>query len=205
MAELIEAVTEHDNTPTGEILTRAQIIEQKAYCRGTNVFIVNSKGEILCHQRSFNKERFPGAWITHLGGHVASGETYESNVAKELHEECGVDIDPAKIIPWRTTRHDGGRLWLRDFVVLHDAPTSDFTPQPGEVEQFAWFSINEILEQEKADATKWKTGTHDLRSEYEAMRAALVVAHNLGAHFIPDEMHAWSPSFYVIPQAEAKA
>lgn len=205
MAEHFDIVTEHGFHPTGETMSRKDAIEQKAWCRSTNVFVINAKGEILCHQRSLQKERMPGVWSTHLGGHLACGEDYDSNALKELEEECGLKVDPAKLIPWRTTRQDDARLWMRDYVVLHDAPVESFVPQPGEVEKFAWLSIDEIMRNEESHPELWCAGTHDIKSEYEAMRAALVVAHNLGAHFIPDEMHAWSPSFYVIPQAPTES
>ncbi len=205
MSEQFEIVSESSFHPTGQILSRKDAIEQKAWCRSTNVFVMNSKGEILCHQRSLNKERMPGVWSTHLGGHVSCGEGFDLNALKELEEEAGITVEAAQLIPWRTTRHDEARLWMRDYVVLVDSPLSAFTPQPGEVEQFQWLSIAEILKNEELQPELWCAGTHDISSEYEAMRAALVVAHNLGASFIPDEMHAWSPSFYVIPQAVSAA
>ncbi|MCK9360656.1 NUDIX domain-containing protein [Patescibacteria group bacterium] len=190
--EHLPIVCEHTNVELGT-LPRAEAIAQQAWCRSTNVFILNSRGDLLCHQRSPLKERLPNGWSTHVGGHVGVGETYETNALKELHEEAGVNAAPERLIQWRTTKHQKSRLWIREYVILHDAPASHFTPQPGEVEKFEWMSLEEILRSHSEDPTNWYAGTHDIKSEYEAMRAALVVAHNLGSIEVPAEMHSWHP------------
>jgi len=188
--EHLSIVSEHDNSEIGT-LPRPEAIATGAWCRSTNIFVMNSAGELLCHQRSFKKERLPGGWSTHLGGHVGVGETYEINALKELEEEAGLCVTPEKLIQWRTTKHEKSRLWIREYIVLHDAPAIYFIPQPGEVESFKWMSLPEILQLEKEG--NWYAGTHDLKTEYQAMRSALVVAHNLGACEVPSAMHSWQP------------
>jgi len=188
--EHLPIVCEHTNKELGT-LPRPEAIATRAWCRSTNVFVMNSSGELLCHQRSLKKERLPGGWSTHLGGHVGVGETYETNALKELEEEAGLTLSPEKLIQWRTTKHEQSRLWIREYVVLHDAPETNFIPQPGEVEAFKWLSLSEILQLEKEG--NWFAGTHDLKSEYQAMRSALVVAHNHGSCEVPEAMHSWQP------------
>ncbi|HVM90556.1 MAG TPA: NUDIX domain-containing protein [Verrucomicrobiae bacterium] len=190
--EHLPIVSEHSNEELGT-LPRSEAIATGAWCRSTNVFVVNSAGQLLCHQRSMLKERLPGGWSTHVGGHVGVGETYESNALKELEEEAGLIVKPEQLIQWRTTKLDKSRLWVREYVVLADHPESHFIPQPGEVEQFKWMSVRDILRSAEGNPGQWFAGTHDLRTEYEAMRAALVVAHTLGACEVPKEMHSWQP------------
>lgn len=190
--ELLEVVSE-TNVPTGIRLPRAEAIAKRAWCRSTNVFVLNAKGELLCHQRSLEKERLPGAWVTHVGGHVGAGESYEENAQKELEEEAGVLIDRSRFIHWRTTKHERSHLWMRDYVTLIDAPLDTFKPQPGEVERFRWMPIDEILREVALDPTAWCPGIHDVRSEYECMRSALVVAHNFGACEVPEHLRSWCP------------
>ena len=190
--EHLPIVCEHTNKELGS-LPRAEAIAQGAWCRSTNVFIMNSAGEILCHQRSMLKERLPGGWSTHVGGHVGLGENYESNALKELEEEAGLATAPERLIQWRTTKHEKSRLWIREYIILHDAPASEFTPQPGEVEKFQWMSLDEIMRSYNENPTNWYAGTHDIKAEYECMRAALVVAHNLGACEVPEALHSWHP------------
>lgn len=177
------------NTPIG-VLPRAQAIKEGAWCRSTNIYVMNSKGEILCHQRSLNKERMPGVWCTHMGGHVSSTESYETNALKELEEESGVTVSPESLIPWRTTKIDKARLWVREYVVLIDKAVTELVPQPGEVERFAWMSPEAILAAAKADETNWCAGTHNFMVEYHCLRAA-ITARQHESHAA--DLHTWHP------------
>ena len=193
--EKLSLVHPETGEPTGKALDRAEAIAARAWCRSTNVFVFNSRGEILCHQRSSAKERMPGVWSTHLGGHVGEGETYESNALKELHEEAGIAALPGQLLPWRTTRIDAPRLWAREFVTLVDRDDVALVPQPGEVDAFSWMSFREIMKESKKEPAKWCVGTHDFKVEYQCMRSALSVASALGAMALPQGMRVWRPAF----------
>ncbi len=190
--ENLQIVHEHNNEPTGVVLSRAEAIQKQHWVRSTNVFVLNSLGEILCHRRSMLKERLPGVWSTHLGGHVCIGETYETNAIKELHEESGIKINPDNLIQWRTTKQPKARLWIREYVALLDIDAKDLKPQPGEVDEFAWKSITDIVSESAAQPEKWCAGTHDIMTEYQCMRAVLTAASSMGivkaAH-----MQTWNP------------
>ena len=189
--EHLEIVHEHTGELVGQTLPRHEAKRQKAWCRATNIFVLNSAGEILCHQRSLNKEHMPGFWITHLGGHVGVGETYESNALKELQEEAGIEgIESHQLIAWRTTPMAKSRLWAREYVVLIDKPVSELVPQPGEVEQFAWKSPQQILEAVKNEPN-WCAGTHDFWTDYHCLRAVLAAAQVHGLTQLPERTHIW--------------
>jgi isopentenyldiphosphate isomerase len=180
------------NTPMGT-LPRAQAIQEGAWCRSTNVFVMNSKGEILCHQRSLGKERMPGVWSTHLGGHVGGDESYESNAQKELTEESGIVVDANALIPWRTTKLEKAHLCVKEFVVHVDKDISELIPQPGEVECFAWMSPEDILKAAGTDDKNWCAGTHNFMVEYHCLRAALT-ASRVQAHLSTGvDLHTWHP------------
>lgn len=193
--EHLEIVNEMNGKPTGVVLPRADVIASGGWCRSTNVFVLNHKGEILCHQRSMQKERLAGVWSTHLGGHVGMDETYESNALKELEEEAGIALPAKKLIAWRTTKLEAARLWVREFVVVYDVDAARLTPQLGEVERFQWMSIGEILESEAKDPDQWCAGTHDIASEYGCMLSAIGVAHHLGVYEVPESLHTWNPEW----------
>ncbi len=191
--ELLPIVSEHTGEPTGEVLSRAEVIKNEAWCQTTNIFVLNSKGEILCHQRSLQKERLAGAWMTHLGGHVGHDETYEQNAHKELQEESGIHLDPSSIIHWRTTRLDRARIWVREYVVLVDKEAHELVPQAGEVEKFAWFSFEDLTARAQAEPHNWCAGTHDFAIEYPCLRAVLTAAQHHGAIDPLHPIHRWMP------------
>lgn len=189
--EKLQIVDLHTGEPTGEHMLRAEAIASGAWCRSTNVFVINEQGEVLCHRRSPLKERYPGAWSTHLGGHVTEGESFLMNAVKELEEESGIRVPPEELLPWRTARLERSHLWVREFVVIVDPSRITLVPQPGEVEEFRWLPPSEIVRRSKSEP--WIAGTHDFRTEYFCMRAVLTAAHALGAIRIPDPLRAWNP------------
>lgn len=189
MLDIVHADTGHS---TGVRLPRAEAIAQEAWCRSTNIFVLNHAGEVLCHQRSLNKERLPGTWMTHLGGHVAVGETYESNARKEIEEEAGIRLAHLPLVAWRTTRVPEVRLWMREFVAVLDLPVEAFAPQPGEVDRFAWLSPEEIARR-AASGESWKAGTHGFLTDYACMRAAITAASTTGAAPAAEHLHTWHP------------
>lgn len=175
------------------------MIKRKLWGRSTNVFILNSQGHILCNQRSLTKERFPGAWATHFGGHVAKGESFKINALKELEEEIGLKVNHFQIIPWRTSKKNMSRLWIRDFLTVFDEPLDNLIPQKREIEQVAWFTPEKIiaeLEMEGKDDTSppWLAGTHDFATDYQCMRAVLTAI--LDAKIFSStyhSLHKWQP------------
>lgn len=171
--EELEVVRESDGVPLGIYLPRKEALAQGAWCRSTNVFILNTDGEVLCHQRSMEKERLPGVWCTHFGGHVSKHEDFESNALKEVEEEAGITLPASKLFPWRTTRLTKARLWVREFVAHHDILLEDLRAQPGEVEQFVWKRPEAIMWEAMHDPAMWCAGTLDFRVEYACMNAVL--------------------------------
>jgi len=191
--EMLEVVCENLGLPTGECVPRSEVIEKQLWCRSTNVFVMNSRGEILVHQRSLAKERLPGVWSTHLGGHVGEGEDFDLNALKELQEEAGIMVSQRDLLPWRTTKLSGARLWVREYVAIIDQPVEYFVPQVGEVERFMWMTVDEIVAAEAVEPNMWCAGTHDFRTEYACLRAVAVAAQAFGALQIPDSMRIWHP------------
>lgn len=189
--ENLQIVDVKTGEPTGEHMPRAEAIACGAWCRSTNVFVLNPQGEVLCHRRSSLKERHPSVWSTHLGGHVTEGESFLMNAAKELEEESGIRVAPEALLAWRTSKIESARLWVREFVVMIDPSTIILAPQPGEVDEFQWVSPSDIVRRSKTE--KWMAGTHDFRTEYFCMRAVLTAAHAIGAIRIPDPLRAWHP------------
>lgn len=200
--EMIQIVDPETGEPTGEHLSRSELFEKNLWCRTTNVFILNSAGQVLCHQRSENKERFPGVWSTHFGGHVTQGESFKISALKEIQEEIGVKVNAFQLIPWRTSKKENSRIWVRDFLTVYDGDINDLKIQTEEIQQVKWFSpqeINEMLDIEGSESgTQWLAGTHDFESDYQCMRAVLTATIDIGifgGDFKP--MHKWQPPYKV--------
>ena len=196
--ELIEIIDEITGLPSGKILPRHEVISNGHWCRTTDIFVLNSEGKVLCHQRSLNKERKPGVWSTHFGGHVCDGETYKSNALKELEEELGLQVPYARLIPWRTTKNLSANLFVRQYMTVFDGDITKLNIQKEEVEQVQWFTVEEILRLTKTNPEAWIAGTHDFYAEYQCLRAVLVAALNIGVFDNAyRSLEHWSPPLVV--------
>jgi isopentenyldiphosphate isomerase len=191
--ELIDIVCANTGRLLGEQVLRHEIFVKELWCRSTNVFVISEAGEVLVHQRSLKKERYPGVWCTHMGGHVGAGETFETNALKELQEESGLMATEKELLPWRTSKIESARLWVREFVTVVNKNEVTLVPQPGEVEQFAWMSIDDLLAAEAKNPDQWLVGTHDFRVEYACLRAVIVAAQTLGTFEVAHGLHTWHP------------
>jgi isopentenyldiphosphate isomerase len=198
--ELLQVVDAETGEPTGEHMPRKEVFEKQAWVRTTNIFVLNPQGEILCHQRSLDKERFPGAWSTHFGGHVTKDESFKISALKELEEEIGFKANPFQLIPWRTSKKVPSRIWVRDFITLYSGTIEDLKIQGSEIQSVKWFSPEEVLQQLDSEeshsmgGTQWLAGTHNFHADYQCMRAVLTATLDIGifgGDFKP--LHKWHP------------
>ena len=59
---------------------------RKEISRSSAIWITNEKGDILIAKRSKNKVNFPNIWGPSAAGTVEEGESYESNIIKEVKD-----------------------------------------------------------------------------------------------------------------------
>jgi isopentenyldiphosphate isomerase len=96
MDEWLDLV-DKDDTVIGKKLRSEVQQEGLTNFRVINAFIVNDKGELWIPRRGPNKRIFPNALDMSVGGHVESGEDYETSFRRETDEETNIDIDS---VPW---------------------------------------------------------------------------------------------------------
>jgi len=95
MPEYVDVVDDDDNV-VGKA-TREECHWKRLLHRSVQFFIFDKDGRILVNRRSSSKEFFKGMWSIVLGGHVASGDTYDDTVVREALEEAGVASKPFRM------------------------------------------------------------------------------------------------------------
>ena len=83
---------------------------------------------------------FPEGMYSALAGFVEPGETLEQTVVREVREEVGVEIANLRYFgsqPWPFP-HSLMIAFVADYV------GGEITPQPGEIEDAGWFSIDRL-------------------------------------------------------------
>lgn len=151
--EILDLVDENDNIigqkPRSEIYA-----EHLSNFRVVNAFIVNSKGEIWIPRRAAHKRIVPLGLDMSMGGHVASGETYEQALKRETAEELNIDTDKVEIkfLGHLTPMKDGTMCFMKVYEIKMDqAPEYN----PHDFTEYFWLKPEEIIDRiEKGDKAK---------------------------------------------------
>lgn len=113
--------------------------------RAFSVFIFNSRGEMLLHQRAFSKYHSGGLWTNACCGHPSPGEETADAAARRLGEEMGFTTQLEELFDftYRSAFDNGLTEYELDHVFygIWDAPVF---PAKEEVNDFCYLSLDEI-------------------------------------------------------------
>lgn len=148
MDEMLDLFTAQGK-PAGITIRRGEAAPQGLYWAVVDIWIVNSKGELLIQRRDESKPNWPGYWCESAGGAVQSGETPDAAARRETLEETGLQLDPDR----------GGKIFefLGEHSLKHvylfcqDADPAALIPQPGEVTEVKYVSPAELLAMVRRD------------------------------------------------------
>lgn len=101
--EQVDIVDEQDRVVG--LASRARMRAENLWHRTVAVLCVNSAGHVYLHQRSHDKDLFPGAFDAFVSGCVRAGDSYLDSARRELEEELG--ISGAAPEPLCHNRYDG--------------------------------------------------------------------------------------------------
>lgn len=153
--ELWDLLDENRNK-TGKTLVRGEELPKGLYHAGVDIWIRNSKGELLIQKRSNEKESYPGMWAM-TGGSIISGESSINAAHRETLEELGIDIDISKLEFLFTVKTK--KTFIDSYLYEVDIDVKDLKLQAEEVQDAKWFTVEEIDEltrNKKFIATRWK-------------------------------------------------
>jgi 8-oxo-dGTP diphosphatase len=109
---------------------------------GTAVWI-RRDGKIMLAKRALEKKAGAGMWCP-PGGHVEMFETIEDCAIRETREEAGIEIQKVRLMTFLEDpyRKDGTHYVTFHFVA--DWKLGEPRPQPGESEEWHWFTWSEL-------------------------------------------------------------
>lgn len=96
MEEMLDVLDENGNK-TGIVKPKSQVKKDGDFFRGIKVYVINSKKEVITHQRSSNKVIYPNLWSAFVVGHVMAGESSVNACVRELGEELGIFINKEEL------------------------------------------------------------------------------------------------------------
>lgn len=150
MSEYLFLVDENDH-PLDIQCERSVVHEEMKYFhRTTALCLLDKQGNILCNQRSYEKDTHPGLWTFNFGGHVGFGEIAVENAARELEEELGLRVSQEDFIfIGKHSSHDSLHINYV-YALLYDPTMGDFVFLDGEVLQTKWKPFVNVIDEAKS-------------------------------------------------------
>lgn len=153
--EMLDLVNEHDQVIG--VIDRASVeyYHQRYYTRVINAFIMNSTGQLWIPRRCTTKRFHPGGLDMSVGGHVASGETYDQAFARELGEELNMKAEEYKVelLGHLNPIKDKVSAFMNVYLI-HSDVCPDYNPN--EFCESFWLKPQEVLERvERGEPAKW--------------------------------------------------
>ncbi len=156
-------VYDKDRNRTGRTVVRGIEMADGEYHLVVDIWIMNTKGEVLLQKRSMEKETGPGLWCC-TGGAAIAGEDSAQAFIREMTEELGVapKVEHAEIAFYHTKRNYHKDIWF----VRQDIPQDAFQLQKEEVEAVRWMTLAQLEQEAKDPATWWRLSYFDTMLDY---------------------------------------
>lgn len=150
--ELFDIVDEQGN-PTGQTVERTEAHALGICHRTAHVWLVN-EDQVLLQRRAQGKDSFPGCYDTSSAGHIPAGCEPLESALRELWEELGLIAQPEELSFVGNFRAQYEKEFygkpFRDnevvfvYALRRAVPVSELHLQLSEVEDAAWFDIEDV-------------------------------------------------------------
>lgn len=135
----------NENDVEQGIMEKMEAHEKALLHRAFSVFIFNNNGEMLLQQRAITKYHSGGLWTNACCSHPRPGEPTEAAALRRLNEEMGFSTTLTKIFDFTYNyQFDNGLTEYEFDHVFIGNYNHTVTPEPSEVAQYAYLSMDEI-------------------------------------------------------------
>ncbi len=137
-------LVDENDSPLGT-MEKMEVHQKAMLHRAFSIFIFNSKGDMLLHQRAANKYHSAGLWTNACCSHPRNGQQTIEAAEKRLQEEMGFTIPLKKAFDFTykasldngLTEHEYDHVFIGSY-------DGDIHPDADEVKDFCFVSMNEI-------------------------------------------------------------
>lgn len=145
-------VLDDEGHGTGQLLSRGAIHEQELWHPTVNVWILNSRGEVLLQLRGKEVELNPNTWDVAIGTHVRPGEDPTDAALRCLQTELGVTVTKDQLkhlfnIQSANPMANGKihRTLGHVFLLKRDLDINDFSYDPDKISMLMWRPLIAVM------------------------------------------------------------
>ena len=143
--------------------------------RAFSIFVFNSEGELMLHQRAFDKYHSPGLWTNTCCSHLPEGMEMEEAVHVRLREEMGFDVELQYLTKFHYRIEFSNGLIENEIDHIYVGFYNELpNPDPSEVAGYKWMSLPELkldIDLNPDNYTYWLK--HIIHNHYEDLDCAL--------------------------------
>jgi isopentenyldiphosphate isomerase len=123
-------------------LARREVHRLKLRHRAVHLLVVNRAGQVFLHQRSRQKDLFPGMWDSSAAGHVGGGGGLRRHGGARTGGGARLPAGPPPQPLFKIeAREETGQEFVWVYRVEAEGP---FVLQTDEIERGGWFTVAEI-------------------------------------------------------------
>jgi isopentenyldiphosphate isomerase len=113
-----------------------------------HIWIYDGAGNILCQQRSLQKDTNPGYWEGFFGGHIAPETDPSLAAAQELEEELGISVEASELNLELVYQYHSPSGKNNEFQYVYSygwsGAVSALALEEDEVQQVCWQTIKQV-------------------------------------------------------------
>jgi isopentenyldiphosphate isomerase len=148
---------------TGQILDRATVHKQELWHEVVNVWVMNSKGELLMQLRSPDVELAPETWDVTVGTHLHPGEEPVAAAERALKNAFQIELAPEDLkhifnIQSANPMPSGKshKVFGHVFMVQRDLDPETLPFDPKDIEKLAWVPLGTLMAEIGSTETQGK-------------------------------------------------
>ncbi len=151
-----EVILVNENDESIGVMEKLEAHKKALLHRAFSIFIFNSKGEMLLHKRAANKYHSPGLWTNACCSHPQPGESTIDAAYTRLQFEMGIHAPLTKAFDFvykasfdnGLTEHEFDHVFIGEY-------DGEIKPNPDEVEEYCYKSVDAIKESMQLSASKY--------------------------------------------------
>ena len=155
--EKVVLVDKEDNTLG--TMSKMAAHEAGALHRAFSIFVFNSEGELMVHQRALSKYHSPGLWTNTCCSHPRLDENVLGNAHQRLVEEMGFDTELKKAFTFLYKADVGQGLIEHEFdhvfIGIYDNEPQINSSEVGDWKFMSMIDLREDIENSPTHYTEW--------------------------------------------------